>query len=295
MELHQLRYFVAVAELKSFTRAAERCFVAQPSLSQQIIKLEAELGKPLFERLGRTVRLTDAGRALYLQALSILASVDEAKLRVQDATDELSGTVTVGAIPTIAPFLLPKILQDFHRSLPKANLVLLEDYTDGIVAGCLSGELDLGLLALPILDSQLHVEPLFEEELLLAVSRRHRLAKSKRVTFDDLNNEPFILLNDMHCLGRQIVSFCNEESCSPAIACRSAQVLTVQQLVASGFGISLLPAMAADLDRDPKRVYRRISGTAPTRSVGLIWHKQRYQRPLVREFVRLLKPNLARS
>ena len=290
MELHQLRYFVAVADLKSFTRAAERCYVAQPSLSQQIIKLEAELGKPLFERLGRTVRLTDAGRALYHQALSILASVDAAKLRVQDATDELCGTVTVGAIPTVAPFLLPAVLQAFRKQFPKANIVLHEDYTDGTVAGCLSGDLDLGVLALPILDSQLQVEPLFEEELLLVTSKRHRLAKAKRVTFEDLNGEPFILLNDMHCLGRQIVSFCSDESCSPAIACRSAELLTVQQLVATGFGITLLPEMAAKLDRDHRRVYRRFSGTAPTRTIGLVWHKHRYQRPLVRELMALLKP-----
>src|SRR3954453_4750836 len=109
MELHQLRYFVAVAELESFTRAAERCLVAQPSLSQQIIKLEKELGQPLFERLGRCVRLTEAGRTLYEQAVPILAAVAEAKRRVADASTEPGGAVSVGAIPTIAPYLLPAL------------------------------------------------------------------------------------------------------------------------------------------------------------------------------------------
>ena len=117
MELHQLRYFVAVAELGHFTKAAKRCFVAQPSLSQQIGKLEKELGQPLFERLGRTIRLTDAGRVLYDQALSILASVEEAKRQVIDARDEPEGMVLAGAIPTVAPFLLPSLPLSHERNL----------------------------------------------------------------------------------------------------------------------------------------------------------------------------------
>src|ERR1700688_1781187 len=118
MELHQLRYFVAVAEWGHFTKAAKRCFVAQPSLSQQIGKLEKELGQPLFERLGRTIRLTDGGRLLYDQALSILASVEEAKRQVIDARDDPEGLVQVGAIPTIAPFLLPSLVSAFQRRFP---------------------------------------------------------------------------------------------------------------------------------------------------------------------------------
>src|SRR4051794_7983702 len=129
MELHQLRYFVAVAELGHFTRAAERCLVAQPSLSQQIGKLEAELGRPLFARLGRVVRLPGAGRALYEQAVTILASVEEAKRQVADVSGEQAGVVSVGAIPTVAPFLLPALASAFQRRCRGSRVIIFEDLT----------------------------------------------------------------------------------------------------------------------------------------------------------------------
>jgi LysR family hydrogen peroxide-inducible transcriptional activator len=289
MELHQLRYFVAVADLESFTRAAERCLIAQPSLSQQIIKLEKELGQPLFERLGRCVRLTEAGRTLYEQAVPILAAVAEAKRRVADASTEPGGTVSVGAIPTIAPYLLPPLVCEFRRRFPLASVVINEDLTEHTLENCLRGELDVGVLAFPVTEPQLHAEPLFEEELLLALPAEHSLATKAEVTAQDLNGEAFILLSEMHCLGQQIVSFCNQESCTPHIACRSAQLLTIQQLVSVGHGVSLLPAMACALDDHPQRVYRHLAGTPPTRTLAMVWHRQRYQRPIVRQFIELVR------
>jgi LysR family hydrogen peroxide-inducible transcriptional activator len=294
MELHQLRYFVAVAELGHFTRAAERCLVAQPSLSQQISKLERELGQPLFERLGRVVRLTDAGRTLYDQAVSILASVEEAKRQVADGCGEPGGVVAVGAIPTVAPFLLPPRVSAFQRRFPRSRVILYEDLTAHVIDNCLRGELDVGVLALPVIDTRLHVEPLFEEELLLALPADHALVKKRRVTTRDLDGQPFILLSEMHCLGEQVVAFCNQESCSPFMVCRSAQLLTLQEFVSAGHGISLLPAMACALDRDEQRVYRRLSGTVPTRTLALIWHRQRYQRPVVRRFIEMMREEVGR-
>jgi LysR family transcriptional regulator, hydrogen peroxide-inducible genes activator len=294
MELHQLRYFVAVAELGHFTNAAKRCDVAQPSLSQQIGKLEKELRQPLFERLGRTIRLTDAGRTLYDQALSILASVEEAKRQVIDAGDEQEGMVLVGAIPTIAPFLLPSLTSAFQRRYPHSRVIIHEELTAHVIQDCLQGELDVGVLAMPIVDTQLHVETLFEEELLLALPAGHPLIKKRHVTIQDLNAQPFILLSDMHCLGQQIVSFCNQQSCNPFMVCRSAQLLTIQELVSVGHGISLLPAMACDMDRHPQRVYRRLSDSPPVRTVAMIWHKQRYQRPAVRRFIEMMRDKFGR-
>jgi LysR family hydrogen peroxide-inducible transcriptional activator len=294
MELQQLRYFVAVAELGHFTQAAKRCFVTQPSLSQQISKLEEELGKPLFDRLGRVVRLTDAGRSLYDQAVSILASVEEAKRQVGGAAGEKGGVVNVGAIPTVAPFLLPALASAFQRRYPGSRVVIFEDLTAHVIENCLRGELDVGVLALPISDPRLHAEPLFEEELLLALPAGHPLAKKRRVTTDDLDGQPFILLSEMHCLGQQIVAFCNQESCSPFMVCRSAQLLTVQELVSVGHGVSLLPAMACDFDRHSRRTYRRLSGAVPSRTLGLIWHKQRYQQPPVRWFIDLTRDRVGR-
>jgi LysR family transcriptional regulator, hydrogen peroxide-inducible genes activator len=145
MELNQLRYFVAVAELGSFTRAAERSHVSQPSLSQQIAKLEREMAQPLFERLGRQVKLTEPGRALYERAVGILRGVDEAKSAVCGASGWESGELSVGAIMTVAPYFLPDIVRTFLRKFPKARLTMRESFTQQIVKDCLSSELDVGL------------------------------------------------------------------------------------------------------------------------------------------------------
>jgi LysR family hydrogen peroxide-inducible transcriptional activator len=292
MELHQLKYLTAVADQGSFTRAAQQCLVAQPSLSQQIIKLEKELGQPLLERLGRRVRLTEVGQAFYEQATAILAAVDRAKEEVAELAGEQGGTATVGAIPTIAPYLLPAQAQRFQRRYPRARVIIQEDFTEHTIASCVRGELDVGILALPIPDAPLHVEPLFEEELLVALPARHPLTRKRRLTVNDLNRQPFILIGELHCLGRQIVSFCNQASCSPFMVCRTAQLLTVQELVALGHGISLLPAMACKQDRNPRRVYRRLADVKLTRTLALIWHKHRHQRPVVKQLIEWLRREL---
>jgi LysR family hydrogen peroxide-inducible transcriptional activator len=289
MELHQLRYFVAVADLKNFTRAAEKCLVAQPSLSQQIINLEKELGRSLFERLGRKVRLTDAGRSLYEQSVPILASVEEAKRRVSETADPGRGKVSVGAIPTVAPYLLPPLLRQFARKFPCSEVAVHEDLTEHTVKGCLEGELDVGVAALPLASDLLHVEPLFREELLLALPPGHRLTKKRRITLEDVGGEPFILLDEIHCLGEHIVRFCTQNDCHPLVQCRSAQLLTVQELVALGQGVSLIPAMACDVDRGKRCRYRSLAGNKPARTLAMIWHKLRYRSPLVLQFIETVR------
>ncbi len=160
MELHQLRYFSKVADLGSFTRAAEACFVAQPSLSQQIIKLEAELGRPLFERLGRRVLLTDAGRKLRPVAEQVLRLLDEVKGQVEDGED--AGRVIVGAPPTVVPYFLTRVLREFSGRFPRAQVEVVEDVTQAIVRKCLDCEIDLAVLPLPIESKDFTVETLFE-------------------------------------------------------------------------------------------------------------------------------------
>jgi LysR family hydrogen peroxide-inducible transcriptional activator len=293
MELHQLRYFVEVANLRSFTRAAEKCHVAQPSLSQQIIKLERELRQPLFERLGRTVRMTDAGRALYAHAVSVLGSVDEIQDLVKTATDPHHGTVHVGAIPTIAPYLLPPLLRDFSKRFPQATMALDENLTDLIVRGCLEGDLDVGVIASPVANDLLHGEVLFTEELLLALPPKHAFLNKRAISWDDLAGEPFVLMNELHCLGEQVVSFCKQQGCLPAISCQSVQLLTIQELVALGRGISLIPAMARQMDRGRRCAYRSLPAPAPTRTIRMVWHKDRYQSPIVKELIQALRNTTA--
>ena len=271
MELHQLRYFVAVADAGNFTRAAEQCFISQPSLSQQIAKLEAELGQLLLDRRGRKVQMTDAGRALYHRAVSILGAVDEAKSSLHADSGWQSGLITVAAIPTVAPYLLPELIRSFNRKFPSARFTVRENFTAEVIKDCLAGDADVGLLALPIDDERLTAELLFTEELLLVTPSRHKLARQKaEVTLEQLAQERFVLLSEIHCLGEQIVAFCKQHECLPIVTCRTAQLLTVQEMVVAEQGVSLVPAMAARSDRAKSRAYRSLAAPQPSRTIGLV-------------------------
>ncbi len=294
MELRQLRYFTAVADAGSFTRAAQRCFVSQPSLSQQIIKLEDELKQPLLDRLGRQVKLTDAGRAFYERAVKILAAVDEAREAARSHHDWSAGQASLGAILTLAPYVLPDFVGRFLADFPQARLTLRESFTAELVKDCLAGDLDVALVALPVDDDRLHVEPLFSEELLLAVPPRHPILAKKRISLADLSELPFVLLDEIHCLGDQIVSFCRQNNCLPAVTCKTAQLLTVQELVALGQGASLVPEIAATRNGAPPLTYRSLAGAAPRRTIATIWRRGRRQSPLVAHLVDALRTAYSR-
>jgi LysR family hydrogen peroxide-inducible transcriptional activator len=295
MELHQLRYFAAVADAGSFTRAAERCFVSQPSLSQQVIKLEEEIGRPLIERLGRKVKLTDAGRALYERATRILAAVEEARQSARSSDDWMAGHASIGAILTVAPYLLPDVVRDFSARFPQAQLTVREGFTEELVKDCLTGELDVALAALPIHDERLEVEPLFSEELLLAAPPGHPVLAKKRITLADFSGLPFVLLNEIHCLGDQIISFCRQHNCLPVVTCKTAQLLTVQEMVALGQGASLVPEMAANRDGAMRRMYRSLGTEAPRRTIVMMWRRDRHRSPLVEQLVAALRKAYGRS
>lgn len=289
MEMHQLRYFVAVATCGSFSRAAERCHVSQPSLSQQIQKLEKGLGLPLFDRLGRRVVLTAAGRLLLDRATAILATLEDTERQLRDGDERHGGRLAIGCIPTIAPYLLPAALERLLRQYPQVELSIHEDFTQHLLALLLGGELDLAVVALPIAEERLQVEPLFTEPLLVALPCRHRLARVRRITIDQLAEERFILLGEMHCLGDQVLSFCHANGCQPRIAFRSAQIATVQLLIGMGLGVSLLPAMAQDADTKSERCYRPLAGNQPTRTVAVSWHRHRYHSPAAEAFLEGLR------
>jgi LysR family hydrogen peroxide-inducible transcriptional activator len=286
MELHQLRYFVAVAETGSFTRAAEREGVTQPTLSEQILRLEGKphgIGKRLFDRLGRKVVLTDAGRLLLGHAQAILAAVGEAERAVTDSGE--GGVLRIGAIPTVAPFLLPPSVTRFRRAHPAVQLQLKEDLTERLLADLLAGELDVGLMALPIRDDRLHVEKLFSEPLVMALPPKHRLAARSEVKLADVVDEPFILLDDVHCFGDQVLSFCHRGGLEPRVVCRGEQIVTLLAMVAAGQGVSVVPEMAAVADTARSCVYRPLGKPSPSRTLCAVWHKQRYRPASLRAFV----------
>lgn len=289
MEMHQLRYFVAVAEAANFSRAAEACFVSQPSLSQQIAKLEGEVGKRLLDRLGRRVQLTDAGRQLLDSATAILGMAADAKLRLRDDADLAGCRLTVGAIPTIAPYLLPGVLKCFDKRHAGVEMTVHEDLTRNLIGAVVAGEIDLAVMALPIEDDRVELEALWTEPLYLALPRRHRLMRKKQISMSDLRDERFLLLAEMHCLGEQVLSYCRAHECQPRVACRSAQIATMHALIEQGLGITLLPEMATRHRVRKGVVYRRLSVDGPSRTITIIWRKHRYQSSAALRFLDVLR------
>lgn len=292
MELHQLRYFVAVAETGSFTRAAEREGVTQPTLSEQILRLEGKLhgiGQRLFDRLGRKVVLTDAGHLLLGRAQAILAAVGEAERAVRDSAE--GGLLRIGAIPTVAPFVLPRAVTQFRQEYPAVQIQLKEDLTERLLDDLLIGELDIGLMALPIRDDRLHIDRLFSEPLVMALPPKHRLARKPEIKLADVVDEPFILLDDIHCFGDQVLSFCHNGGLEPRVVCRGEQIVTLLAMVAAGEGVSVVPEMAALADKAKACAYRPLGKPSPTRTLCAVWHKHRYRPESLRAFIEVVKAN----
>jgi len=284
MDLGQLRYFSKIVEHRSFTRAAQDCSVSQPALSQQIAKLEKELGQPLFERQGRSIRLTPAGQVLQTRAEKILQLVDDAKRQITD--DGQTGRICVSAIPTIAPYLLPKLLSTVGSQFPDASFVIGEDTTETLLKRCSNGDVDVGILALPASAKYLTIEPFFEEELLLALPADHPLCSRSRISAKDIASEAFILLGDTHCLVDAIESFCNQKNFQPVTTSRIEQLTTIKNLVALGHGVTFVPKMATLDDLGGQIVYRSLCGDKPTRKVAICWNPYRYQSQLLSNFIK---------
>ena len=282
MELTQLRYFLESASRRSFTAAAERLGVTQSALSRSVAKLEEELGQPVFERQGRGLALTDAGRLLQPRAKRILTLVADVKGEITD--DGRTGVVRVAAIPTVAPYLLPAVLSRFAETFPESRTVVQEDVTDNVLRQVHQGEVDLAVVALPIPERHLAVEPLFEEELLVVMPAGHPLAGKPDLTLADIETLPFVLLEEAHCLTDAVVTFCRQRNVQPVAVERTSQLTTVQELVALGHGISMIPAMARVLDIDLRRVYRSLTGTRPVRRLAVVWNPYRFQSRLVQRF-----------
>ncbi|MCA9232085.1 MAG: LysR family transcriptional regulator [Planctomycetales bacterium] len=282
MDLDQLRYFLQVAERQNFTRAAEDLAISQPALSRSIQKLEEELGQPVFERKTRSVALTEAGTLLQSRAQQVLTMLEDTKAEITD--DGQSGRVRVGAIPTVAPYFLPKVLSQFSQDHPKATLLVQENTTEALLKNCRQGEIDLAILALPLAAKYLEVEELFEEELLLVVPPGHPLGEKKTIRLKDVEPYPFVLLDEAHCLSDNIVSFCRERSFQPVAVERTSQLAMVQELVSLSHGVSMIPEMARFRDQSDRRVYRSFTGKKPMRTIAVVWNPYRFQSRLLRAF-----------
>lgn len=287
LSLQLLDQFVVLARTKNFTRAADELHLSQSALSRAIQKLEDQLGQPLFDRKPREVVLTELGELLLERAKHILQLMEDTFSELSEAGRR--GRIRLGAIPTIAPYFLPSLLSSFAKKYPDIAVLVQEDTTENLIKRCHHGEIDLAILALPLLAKNLEVEALFDEELLLVVPVGHPLAISKTLPIDAVEGFPFVMLNEAHCLTNNIATFCRRKAVQPVTVERTSQLATVQELVSLNHGVSIVPDMARKIDTSEQRVYRSFTGEKPRRTVAMMWNAQRFQSKAVKALMEHLR------
>ena len=275
LSLRQLQYLVAVADELHFRRAAEACNVSQPALSAQIQQLEEGLGAQLVERSQRKVILTSIGRDAVARAREILAQVDALQESVREQVPPLSGTLRLGVIPTVGPYVLPALLPRVRSLFPKVELYLREDKTAELVSQLRAGQIDLALLALPVAGNDLHTMPLFDDPFVLAMPEGHELARQQNVCEADLIGRRLLLLDDGHCLRDHALQVCALAGAGDTGDFSATSLNTLVQMVANGLGLTLMPALALDVElrSDSGLEVRCFTDPQPSRQIGLLWRR----------------------
>jgi len=293
IKLKDLRYLVAVADARHFGRAAEKCFVSQPTLSAQLKKLEDYLGVQLIERQPKNVTLTEAGEQIVARARRMLEASEEVVTLARAHRDPLAGRLRLALLPTIGPYLLPRVSQPMRKSLPRLELRLYEYQTEQMLAKLETGEIDLGILALPVDAEGFETQELYTEAFTVAVPDQHRLAKRDSVRVDDLNGETLLLLEDGHCLRDQALEVCSRVDLHESQDFRATSLETLRQMVATGAGITLLPELASRGAYGNARgvVIRPFTRPAPVRHVGGIWRKTSARRAAIDALCKLIAQN----
>jgi len=275
MNLRDLRYFVALAETRHFGKAAERSFVSQPTLSAQIKKLENYLGVQHIERQPRKVTLTETGSKILPLARRIVQESDEIVSLARNEHDPLSGKLKVGLIPTIGPYLLPLVARKLRKQLPRLKVMLYEHQTQPLLEKLRAGDIDLGILALPVPLDGLEARSLYDENFTLAVPTNSPLAKRNNVRIDDLKGETLLLLEDGHCLRDQALEVCSRIDVKESEDYRATSLETLRQMVAAGLGITLLPQLATrgPFGSGQGLAVKEFARPVPSRTVGAVWRK----------------------
>jgi LysR family hydrogen peroxide-inducible transcriptional activator len=283
LTLKQLRYFSALAETLHFGRAAKLCNVSQPALSMQIKDLEAHLGVTLVERSSAKLLLTLEGQEIAKRAREILMSVQDLTELASHHSHPLAGLLRLGVIPSVGPYFLPTLLPQVHRHYPSLKLSLREAQTHVLIDDLLNGHLDLLILALPLEPDEVETADLFDDHFSIALPREHALAGRKQITQDELTDEHLLLLEEGHCLRDQALAVCQA---SKTDEFRASSLATVVQMVAHGYGITILPdlAVAAEVSEDGPIQIVPFADPVPHRTIGLAWRRSS---PHKKEFLEL--------
>ncbi len=291
MNLRDLKYLVAIVEHEHFGKAADHCFVSQPTLSMQIKKLEDTLGVTLFERKNRSFMVTEIGQLIAEKAREILYHVDAMKDLAHQSKDPYCGELRIGVIPSLAPYLLPHIVSDLMNLFPNLKIYWTEKKTNELMKALDQGLLDGALLALPLAEKNLIVEPLFQEEFLLGVSKSHRFSTQKTIEPEALlDEESLLLLEEGHCLREQALAFCTQIKTPQTKKFEATSLETLRYMVASGLGVTFIPTLASK--QEDGIHYLRFKGTRPSRIIGLISRSSTGKRQLLRDFASKIKASL---
>ena len=287
MQLHQLEYFVAVARQLHFTRAAEELHVAQPSVSQQIRKLETELGVRLFHRMKRRVALTPAGETLLPRARQVLSDIEEARAEVQDLAGLSRGRLAVGAPPSVSTTLLPRAMAAFHAEYPGVTLSLREAGSGDLIRYLEQGELDLAVVIMPARHPALHTTPLLDEELVLAVPPDHHLADRDSVDIAELRETPFVMFGEGYDLRVTTLAACRRAGFEPRVAVDGGEMDSILRLVAAGLGVTIVPGMVIEPGAGVRGI--RVDRPALTRRLALAHRRDRSLSRAAREFATIMR------
>ncbi|WP_169081671.1 LysR family transcriptional regulator [Paenibacillus sp. PL91] len=294
MELRQLNYVIQIALEKNFSRAAEKLHIAQPSLSQQLSKLEQEIGVLLFRRTTNSVELTQAGQVFVDKSQAILDAIEQLKQEMDDMAQMRRGRLVVGTLPITGSHILPLVLPVFGAQYPQIEVVLVEDTTAKLEQLTASGGTDLSLLSLPLIDSSLSYEPFLEEEICLAVPPQHPLAKREDpIDISELQEEPFIGLKRGQGFRQITVDLCEQSGFSPRIVFESSNIETIQSLVAGGMGIAFVPQMLTRIKGSEFAPTYLPLNQKPTRTLVVASRKGRYLSKAADAFIRTLNKTIS--
>ncbi len=287
MNLRDLKYITAVAELRSFVHAAEKCHISQPTLSTQIKKLEENLGVQLFERNNKKVLPTEAGEKIIASALKISNEVDHIQSLALMAQDPLAGNFSLGAFPTLSTYIFPGLVPVIRKSLPKLRLILIEEKTEFLINKLKQGKIDAALLALPMHEDSLIAEYLFTDDFRLAVAPDNPLAQKKSIKQSELYQQQLLLLDEGHCLRGQALQVCQLNGAEQQDL-RATGLETLRLMVKAGTGITFIPEIAIQ-QQEADICYLAFDDPAPNRKIALVWRKTSARLEIIQTLIPLIK------